>query len=402
MKRRTWLHQGCAHCLALAGLTQLRPAWAQAGGSAASAPASAPPVADGYALPPRFDRPDLASDEGGLWAMMDREERRLRRSPFRMREPGLEDYLTDLACRLGGNHCPDIRVYAVRAPFFNASMAPNGMMQVWSGLMLRVDNEAQLAAVIGHEIGHYLQRHTLERLRDIRARSAFGQFLGLFGVVGLIGSIANMAGALAFSRDHEREADRIGVDLMRRTGHDPREAATVWGNLLAELQATPGADPTQESILFATHPPSAERRDTLDALSIGASGEKGEAAWRTRIAPLRRELLADEIKRGRPYETVALTTRLLSREPGDAELLYCRGEAYRRRGVDGDAALALADLQAASASPQAPPMAHRALATLHRDAGDKAAARTAFERYLAAAPDAPDAAMIRQNLEELR
>ena len=120
--------------------------------------------------------------------------------------------------------------------------------------------------------------------------------------------IAAMAGALAFSRDHEREADRIGVDLMRRTGHDPREAATVWGNLLAELQATPGADPTQESILFATHPPSAERRDTLDALSIGASGDKGEAAWRTRIAPLRRELLADEIKRGRPYETVALTT----------------------------------------------------------------------------------------------
>ena len=70
--------------------------------------------------------------------------------------------------------------------------------------------------------------------------------------------------------------------------------------------------------------------------------------------------------------------------------------------MDGDAALALADLQAASASTQAPPMAHRALATLHRDAGDKAAARTAFERYLAAAPDAPDAAMIRQNLEELR
>lgn len=398
MKRRTWLHQGCVHCLALAGLGGGARAWAQAADGAASAPAAP----EGWALPPRFARPDLSTDEGGLWAIMDREEQRLRRSPFRMRTPGLEDYLSTLACRLGGSHCPDIRVYAVRTPHFNASMAPNGMMQVWSGLLLRVDNEAQLAAVIGHEIGHYLQRHTLERLRDIKARSALGQFLSLFGVVGLVGALASMAGALAFSRDQEREADRIGLELMRRSGHDPREAAAVWGNLLQEISATPGADPTKDSILFATHPPSAERRDTLDALAIGTSGDTGEAAWRARIAPLRRDLLADEIKRGRPHETVALTTRLLGREPGDAELLYGRGEAYRRRGEAGDAALALADLQAAAAAEAPPPLAHRALGSLWREAGQKDAARTAYERYLAAAPDAPDAAMIRQTVEELR
>ena len=57
-------------------------------------------------------------------------------------------------------------------------MAPNGMMQVWSGL-LRVDNEAQLASVVGHEIGHYLQRHTVERLRDAQSRSAFGMVLNI-------------------------------------------------------------------------------------------------------------------------------------------------------------------------------------------------------------------------------
>lgn len=393
MKRRQWLRWGCAHCMTLAGLAQAQ--------TPASAPASG--AASGGLEIPRFTRPDLASDEGGLWALMDREEQRLRRSPFRVRDPALGTYLTDLACKLGSNHCPDIRVYAIRAPWFNASMAPNGMMQVWTGLLLRVENEAQLASVIGHEIGHYLQRHTVERLRDIRARSAFGTFLSLFGLVGAIGAIANMAAALAFSRDQERDADRIGVDLMRASGHDPREAAIVWANLLEELKATPDADPSRNSILFATHPPSDERRSTLDALSLGTSGEKGEATFRARLAPLRRGLLEDELKRGRPFETVALMTRLLGREPTNGDLLHCRGEAYRLRGSEGDTQLALADLQAACAASAPPPAAaFRSLADMHRTAGQLEPARNSYRRFLELAPDAPDAAMVRQTLEEIK
>ena len=92
----------------------------------------------GWIAPPRFTRPEVATDEGGLWAMMDREETRMRRSPFLIRDANLRDYLQGIACKLAGEHCPDVRVYPVRTPFFNASMAPNGMMQVWSGLLLRV------------------------------------------------------------------------------------------------------------------------------------------------------------------------------------------------------------------------------------------------------------------------
>ena len=143
MRRRLWLRGACAHCAVLAGAVFAQQAE--------------------WSPPTRFVRPDLATDEGGLWAMMDREETRLRRSPFRMRDEALARYLQEVVCRLGGDHCPDMRVYAVRTPYFNASMAPNGMMQVWSGLLLRMDNEAQLAAVLGHEIGHFLQRHSVER-----------------------------------------------------------------------------------------------------------------------------------------------------------------------------------------------------------------------------------------------
>jgi Zn-dependent protease with chaperone function len=388
MKRRALLRWGCAHCAVLGGA-----AWAQA----------QPELPNGdWAAPARFARPELGSDEGGLWALMDREETRLRRSPFRMREEPLAGYLTALACKLGGEHCADVRVYPVRTPYFNASMAPNGMMQVWSGLLLRVENEAQLAAVVGHEIGHYLRRHTLEMLRDLKSRSAFGAFLGLFGVVGLIGQIASIAGLMAFSRDNEREADRISVALLKKAGYDPREAGKVWGNLLDELKATPGADLGKDSVLFASHPPSDERRQTLESLAAGSQGRTGEAEYRAVLAPLRHGLLEDEIKRGRPHESVALISRLLDREAQSAELMYFRGEALLRRAQDGDSDLAMIDFQAALATGKAPAPTHRALGHLHKARNDIAATREAWQRYLDQAPGAPDAALIRQSLEELK
>src|SRR5205085_5684426 len=135
---RAFLRSACRHCMGLAAL---------AGG----VPALADEADDKLELPPRFKRPAADSDEGGLWAMMDREELRIRRSPLTLRDAGLQAYLRGLVERLVPAHAPDIRAYPVRMPLFNAMMAPNGMMIVWSGLLLRVENEAQLAAIVGHE-----------------------------------------------------------------------------------------------------------------------------------------------------------------------------------------------------------------------------------------------------------
>ncbi|MGE5160133.1 MAG: M48 family metallopeptidase, partial [Betaproteobacteria bacterium] len=219
MNRRGFLRWGCAHCALL---------------YAASAQAQAVPASGGgeWALPPRFAAPETGSDEGGLWAIMAREETRLRRSPFLIRDDALGSYLQDILCRLAGPHCPDVRVYAVRNPYFNANMAPNGMMQIWSGLLLRMDNEAQLAAVVAHEVGHFVQRHSLERLRDAKAKSAAGVFLAPFGLVGLVGQLALIASMFAYTRDQEREADTISVQLMAIAGYDTSQAAVVWANLL--------------------------------------------------------------------------------------------------------------------------------------------------------------------------
>ena len=351
-------------------------------------------------MPARFTRPETDTDEGGLWAMMDREERRLRRSPLALRDEKLKAYIQDIACRLAGEHCPDLRVHLMRTPLFNASMAPNGMMQVWTGLMLRVDNEAQLAAVIGHEIGHYLSRHSVERLRDAKSRAAFGQFLGVFGLVGAVGQVGVLAGMFAYGQEHERAADAIGVSLMRKAGYDAGEAAKVWQNLLLEIRARPGGE--SESPLFATHPPAAERQEALAQLAQASpGGTANEAAWHAVVAPFMHEWLADEVKRGQHEESLALLARLVARSPAVAAYRWARAEVYRLRAKEGDLELALADYQGAAAAGGEPPETHRGMGLVHRVRKEVAQARASFQRYLDAAPQAPDSAMIRSYMEEL-
>lgn len=381
MKRRGFLRAACGCSLAaLANLSLAEDPWR---------------------APARFARPEVASDEGGLWAMMDREETKLRRSPFNLRAPELQAYVQDIACRLGSEHCPDIRVHLMRTPYFNASMAPNGMMQVWSGLLLRADNEAQLAAVLGHEIGHYMERHSLERLRAAKSSSAVGQFLGLLGPVGLIGQVGVVAGMFAYSREHERDADRIGALLMNRAGYDVSEAPKVWANLMLESKASPGGGKERNS-LFATHPASEERQEALSELAATyPGGARNEEPWQKSCAPYLREWLRDEVKRGQHEESIALLTRAMARSIGRGEYLYARGETYRLRAGEGDLDHSIEDFRGAAALGDEPPETHRGLGMIYRARKRSSDARASFERYLELAPQAPDVLMIRNYLEEL-
>ena len=354
-----------------------------------------------WRTPGRFARPDIATDEGGLWAIMDREERNLRRSPFVIRDRTLNEYLQGIACKLAGEHCPDVRVHVVNTPLFNASMAPNGMMQVWSGLLLRMENEAQVAAVIGHEIGHYLEKHSLERLRDAKSASAFAQFIGLFGLVGALGQLAALAGMFSYSRDQERRADVLGITMMHRAGYDPAEAAKVWAHLLQELKARPDGDPAVNSPMFATHPSAEERSEVLGVLAAKLPGGATHAdTWEEKTRPFRRDWLKEEIKRGQHEESIALLTRMSEGTKTQSDYRYARGEVYRLRAKEGDLDLAFADLQAAAALGSEPPETHRGLGIIYRTRRQPAEAKSSFQRYLEMAPSAPDQAMIRSYMEE--
>jgi predicted Zn-dependent protease len=386
--RRGFLRSACRHCLGF--------------GALAGVPAIAQDLS-AIKVPPRFSRPAADTDEGGLWGIMDREEMRLKRSPLAIQDKGLKTYLSDLLCKLSDGHCPDIRVHPVRVPHFNALMAPNGMMLLWSGLMLRVENEAQLVAILGHELGHYLERHQVEQLRAAKDRAVLSTMVGFIGGVGtFVGQIGLLANMFAFSREHEARADRMGMRLMRHAGYDGREAAAVWDNLLAELQVTGGKNVGNRGDLFETHPTTAGRRDELLQLAGNAGGMTGAESYRKAIAPLRFGWLQDEVKRGQYEESVLLFDRMLRKDDKDADVLYARGEVFRLRDDGGDAEKALADLDRASRLAKPPAETFRSLGLVHKQRRDRAAAAQAFETYLARAPEAADAEMVRSYLVELK
>lgn len=149
----------------------------------------------------------------------------------------------------------------------NAFALPGNKIGVHTGLINLVDNQDQLAAVIGHEVGHVLARHSNERLSQETAVStglsmvqAVSQPQTLLGqtALGLLGVGAQYGVILPYSRVHETEADTIGQDLMARAGFDPRQSVNLW---LKMDQASQGGQPIE---FLSTHPSHGSRIDNLN------------------------------------------------------------------------------------------------------------------------------------------
>ncbi|HET9160668.1 MAG TPA: M48 family metallopeptidase [Caulobacteraceae bacterium] len=158
--------------------------------------------------------------------------------------------------------------YAVfQNPDVNAFVLPGGRMGVNIGLIDLVRNDDQLAAVIGHEVGHIIAHHAAERYSQqaltnlaLSGASAFGGGSQAGKAIASYGSIGAQYGILLpFSRRHELEADRIGVDLMQKAGYDPRQAVELWRMMAARGGAK---GPPQ---FASTHPSDAERVQALEA-----------------------------------------------------------------------------------------------------------------------------------------
>jgi predicted Zn-dependent protease len=380
---------GCALRIAAAAALLLT----AGGGSACFAAENV--LAPGY-------RPALDSDEGGLWAVMDREEAELKVSPALVKDEALNAYVKKIVCDLAGPQCASLRVYIVDDPSSNAMTAPNGMIIVWTGLLLRSQNEAELAFVLAHEITHFLKRHSLLNFQTV-TRTA-GTISIISAATGGLGSLLAFGaiGALAsYSRDQEREADAGGFDLVTARGYDPRQGALFMANTAEEEDANPNRD--KPSAYLASHPATKERLATLTkrAQEIEAQTKAttiGADTYRAAVGPRRAAWLEEEFNRGDYAQSVTMIKQLLKAEPNSGELQYSLGEAYRRRNAAGDANNAIASYQAAIAASDGPKAAYRGLGIVALKTGQKDMARDAFQLYLSLVPDAGDRATVQYYL----
>ena len=164
----------------------------------------------------------------------------------------------------------------------NAFCLPGGKVAVYTGIFKYAENEAGLATVMGHEIGHAIARHGGQRMSQQMATNAALVGLSVVGlskmdplkktaVMAALGAGATYGIILPFSRSHETEADEIGLVLMSKAGYDPRESVNFWDR----FSKAGGHAPPE---FLSTHPGSEKRRDHLQSLLPKVQNEYDKSA----------------------------------------------------------------------------------------------------------------------------
>lgn len=354
-------------------------------------------------------------DEQGLWNEMRRVEEEIAGSNLLINDPQLTGYLRDLIGKVGGPAAQDFRIYLARIPEFNAFMAPTGFAVVFSGLLLRMRNEAQLAGVIAHESGHFLRRHMIRSWRDQRRKSdifalgamaagvggaAGGVYMGDYVRLAELGTILSL---FQYSREMEAEADALGAKLIADAGYPPVEMANVWQQLIGEEDVSARYRRKRRDRgydLFATHPAPESRMADLraDAAEVTVPGrayDNGRSRYLNAIGPIRQMMLDDQVKLNDPGASQYLI-ETLAQDGWNGLLRFYEGEIWRLRNRRGDDARAAQSYAAAVLYADAPAEAWRWHGISLMKAGRTGEAKAAFARYLTMKPDAPDAAWVRQ------
>ena len=356
---------------------------------------------------------DAKKDERGLWMEMSEAEVDLKRSPLVIRNAVLNDYVQDLACRVAQDYCSDLRVYVVRNPSFNASMAPNGIMLVHTGLLIRATSSDQVAAVLGHELAHFTQTHSIKRLRAAKRSMTIGMLVSMGLALGGVSSgglpeILAMSSVMGFTRGQESDADALGAYFMAEAGYQPHAAAELW-TLLDEEEENASVKFPKGPLFLSSHPRSETRAAKLKLLAEQLQvrqGDTADAADRAddplvQVLQHSYELLMDDQTTLRDHGRLqTLLNRHEAMGIARTDIDFYRGETWRIRGGAGDHEKAMASYREAISADSPNPRAYRELGYLEYKHGDREAAKSYFRTFLALRPNASDKEMIEFYLGE--
>jgi predicted Zn-dependent protease len=205
--------------------------------------------------------------------------------------PALQAYVNRIGQRLAASsHRPHLNYTfsVVDSPEVNAFALPGGYVYITRGIMVYLNSEAELAAVLGHELGHVTARHSVRQMSASTAANLGVMLAGILvpelgGQAGqqLLGGVGQ-ALLSGYGRDHELEADRLGAEYLARTGYDPEAMIEVIGVLKnqelfdAEIAKAEGRQPRRYHGVFATHPSNDTRLQQVvgEAKKFQAAGER--------------------------------------------------------------------------------------------------------------------------------
>jgi predicted Zn-dependent protease len=386
-------------------------------------------------------------DEVALWNRSRAEEAKLRDNIDLYQDPLLEDYLAQVAGRLNpramaANPEIDYTVTVIENPTLNAFAFPHGAIYVHTGLLARMENEDQLATVLGHEMTHVEYRHMLRQQRSARnkqigfgvgavaaavilagkAGEAYDE--GKYGkaarlevlgdlMIGLGLQLAFIAAVNGYGRDLEREADEGGFAKMAAAGYDIDEAPGIYEALLDDQ----GESGKMEVFFFGSHPQLASRiananewiAEHSDESSAPRTPRPDPGAFERRIRPVIRDDARLNLECGRLNLAASQLDRVRDLMPEDPEVHLLIGMLELKKADDEkDAALrremnaraADAFREAIRLDPERP-APHRELGLLAYRDEDFETACVQFRQYVELDPKAADAGRTRDYLLEL-
>jgi Zn-dependent protease with chaperone function len=296
--------------------------------------------------------------DSALLDEVNEQNRQLEKKGLVFHEPGVESYVEQVGKKLLVDQAPlenvEFHFRVLRDPMVNAFAFPNGSVYVTTGLLGALENEAQLASVLGHEATHVINRHTYLENRSMRkkvlainilqgiaasmpqptgssAGSAFGVTVVSIALGAQVASIFVEATIFGYSQDKEREADRNGYELMSRASYDPRAMARTFELLDEKLEFEPIEG------FYRTHPKLEERRKTAlersEAASLKDAQMGTESDYLAHVAPAICANIEADLNSRRARTAVARASRLTKWKPDEPKYQVLLGDAYRGLGA---------------------------------------------------------------------
>lgn len=358
-------------------------------------------------------------EEKGIWAIGLAHQTKVRGTDELVNNPELETYLEGIVAHLMGPMLQDIGmdvdVLVFRESTVNAWVYPNGTVAVQTGLLAAMENEAQLAAILGHEVSHFLNRHAFIQIKAKQKQSFIGKGLGVLATAAVAAKTGSVNTGLldsgqiwtdlvtsGYSRKLETAADRQGLQLMMAAGYPPEQALPAFETMRQDEDNV-----VNVAKMWSSHPDIDARKKNLSKqikkakASTGSEGLDAERYLRAvSVAALNNTQLQLQLRQfDLAISRLQKFTQLLSDDPRGHYLL---GEAYRKQDPQGNLDARIGAYQKAIATSSSLADPYRELGMVFRQQGKKAEADGAFTTYLKLAPQAADAPIIAWYRDNLR
>jgi len=360
----------------------------------------------------------VEEDERRLASRADEQSELLTDSGFVYNDREVESYMNNIAQKLLATQFPhgdkpDITIVLLKNPALNAFALGNGHIYIHTGIFSSATTEAQMAALIAHEMTHIVNRHILKQFRSIKNKSAFIATVAPLGLPGLLAQLGGISSIAGFSQHLEYEADEGGYNMLFKSHYDVRESVKLFESLEKYIDD----EEIKQPYFFSSHPHVKNRISNFKQLAAKQKMAEDAVINTAAYSKLWKKVAMDNMRYCLDqgfFKTAANLIDVYLKRYEEVEGQYLKGEIYRKRqdrpksqrktsrDKTEDYQIAMNAYHKVIAQDASFALAYRGLAMVLQKLNQKEAALKNFETYLSKAPSADDQAYIRQTIEMIK